>query len=219
METKDKDYIKALRFNWLTKYYDRIVSLTPRETFFKKELIEQSALSDGDIVLDIGSGTGTLAILIKKDNPETQVFGVDGDENILSIARKKAKDKEVQITFKRGLSFDLPFSENHFDCCFSSLFFHHLSDENKLKSIQEIHRVLKNDGKLHVADWGKPSNFLMRLLFFPIQVLDGFKTTSSNVQGILPLLMEQSGFIEVKIEKEIPTMFGTMTLYSASKKG
>ena len=79
--------------------------------------------------------------------------------------------------------------------------------------------VLKNDGKLHVADWGKPSNFLMRLLFFPIQVLDGFKTTSSNVQGILPLLMEQSGFIEVKIEKEIPTMFGTMTLYSASKKG
>ncbi|WP_179952319.1 class I SAM-dependent methyltransferase [Marinicella rhabdoformis] len=217
MNTKNTEYLKALRFNWLTKHYDTIVSLTTREALFKKKLIEQSDLIDGDEVLDVGSGTGTLAIMLKQSNPNLMVTGVDGDAKIISLAQKKTNDKNIQISFKQGLSFDLPFSKSAFNSCFSSLFFHHLTDENKLKTFNEIFRVLKNGGQLHVADWGKPKNIFMRLLFYPIQFLDGFETTSSNIKGILPKLMEDSGFIEIKIEQEISTMFGTMTLYSAEK--
>ena len=69
MKAEKTNYIKALRFNWLTKYYDTVVSLTTREKTFKNKLVASANLVDNDRVLDIGSGTGTLVILIKKSNP------------------------------------------------------------------------------------------------------------------------------------------------------
>ena len=77
MTAEKTNYIKALRFNWLTKYYDTVVSLTTREKTFKTKLVESANLVDKDKVLDIGSGTGTLAILIKKSKPMTDVTGID----------------------------------------------------------------------------------------------------------------------------------------------
>ena len=78
-------------------------------------------------------------------------------------------------------------------------------------------KVLKNGGQLNIADWGKPSNKLMRILFFIVQLLDGFKTTKLNVDGLLPDLMKQAGFVHVNIIAEFSTMLGTMTIYSGQK--
>jgi ubiquinone/menaquinone biosynthesis C-methylase UbiE len=217
MKSNNKHYIKALRFNWLTKYYDFIVSITTREKTFKKNLINYANLKDNDQVLDIGSGTGTLALLIKKSYPNISVSGLDGDSEIIKIAEEKAKKNKLKISFKQGLSFDLPFQDRHFDHCFSSLFFHHLTKSNKQKTFNEAFRVLKNGGQLNIADWGKPSNKLMRILFYIVQFLDGFQTTKGNVDGILPELMKKAGFVEINIQEEISTMLGTMTLYSAHK--
>ncbi len=211
------NYIKALRFNWLTKYYDVVVSLTTREKTFKNKLVESARLQENDTVLDIGSGTGTLAILIKKSEPETCVTGLDGDIEIIKLAEKKANKESLQISFNEGMSYDLPFNDLEFDHCFSSLFFHHLTTENKQKTFDEAYRVLKKEGQLHIADWGKPTNKLMRVLFYIVQLLDGFKTTKLNIDGLLPDLMKRSGFVQVKIVAEYSTMLGTMTIYSGRK--
>jgi len=85
--------------------------------------------------------------------------------------------------------------------------------------MQEIHRILKPGGQLHVADWGKPTGMIMRSLFYFIQILDGFSTTSDNVKGLLPQIIRQCGFDSVEICNNLPTIFGTMTLYSAIKPG
>jgi ubiquinone/menaquinone biosynthesis C-methylase UbiE len=214
---KNEQYIKALRFNWLTKYYDAIVSFTTRETTFKMKLIESANLKNQNTALDIGSGTGTLAILIKKSNPDIEVTGLDGDPEIIKIANKKAIKNKLKISFKRGLSYDLPFKDSQYDHCFSSLFFHHLTTINKQKTFNETYRILKKGGQLHIADWGKPTNWIMRTLFYIVQLLDGFKTTKGNVDGILPVLMQQAGFVKVNVEDEISTLLGTMTIYSAIK--
>ena len=105
MKTENTHYIKALRFNWLTKHYDKIVSLTTREKFFKSKLVEQSQLEDGFEVLDVGSGTGTLALLIKSSKLKAIVTGVDGDANIISLAQQKARDQNLEISFKKGFAF------------------------------------------------------------------------------------------------------------------
>jgi len=55
-------------------------------------------------------------------------------------------------------------------------------NENNKRSI----RVLKDGGQFHVADWGKSTNRLMRFLFYSIQILDGFNTTTDNINGRLP---------------------------------
>ena len=77
--------------------------------------------------------------------------------------------------------------------------------------------VLRPGGTLHVADWGEASNRLMRVLFFQIQLLDGFENTASNVQGELPRLMRNAGFEEVSEHRTFSTVFGTMSLYEANR--
>ena len=217
MGTNNEQYIPALRYNWLTHLYDPIIAVTTREKTFKKKLIKQADLQKGYEVIDIGSGTGTLALWIKQSEPEAKVIGLDGDPKILSIAQRKSQDQGLSITFEQALSYDMPYSSNRFDRCLSSLFFHHLTLENKEKTFMEMYRILKYGGEIHIADWGKPSNVLMRFLFYQIQLLDGFKTTADNINGVLPKLMKTVGFQNVSVVEEVPTIFGTMTLYSATK--
>jgi len=212
-------YIPALKYNWLTALYDPIVALTTRERTFKKQLITQADLADAQTILDVGCGTGTLACWIKQRYPKAQVFGLDGDQNILLIGEHKARKANIQIQFEQGLSYELPYPDNAFDRVVSSLFFHHLTVTQKGNTLAEILRVLKPGGELHIADWGKPNNILMRILFYLVQLLDGFETTRENVKGLLPSIVKDSGFKAVNEQSEIQTIFGTLTLFSASKPG
>jgi len=210
-------YIPALRFNWLTPFYDAVVGFTTRERRFKTVLIEQACINPENHVLDLASGTGTLAIWVKQHQPGANVTGVDGDTQILAIAAKKAKKANVTVIFDEALSYALPYPSDHFDKVLSSLFFHHLSWENKQRTIQQVFRVLKPGAELHVADWGRATNSLMRVLFYFIQLLDGYKNTQDNVSGKLPELFKQAGFVQVTQPETFSTIFGTMALYSATK--
>ena len=211
--------VPALGFHWLTPYYDAVVGATTRERTFKQALIDQSRLEPNQQVLDLASGTGTLAIWIKQRQPHVTVTGVDGDPAILAIAAHKAQKAGIAVRFDQALSYDLPYPASHFDRVVSSLFFHHLSWEEKCRTARELFRVLKPGGELHIADWGRPANLLMRGLFLFIQVLDGFKNTKDNLSGKLIELFEGAGFVQVSQKQHFSTVFGTMALYSATKPG
>jgi hypothetical protein len=77
--------------------------------------------------------------------------------------------------------------------------------------------VLKPGGERHVADWGRPTNPLMRGLFLSIQLLDGFENTRANVSGKLIELFEGAGFAQVSQLRYFNTVLGTMALYRAVK--
>lgn len=81
MATNRREYIPVLGFEWLTGLYDPVIRWTVRESTFKDRLLEQARIKPGHHVLDLGCGTGTLALLIKRRHPEAQVAGdaVDGD--------------------------------------------------------------------------------------------------------------------------------------------
>ena len=223
----NRNYVPALGYHWLTRFYDAIVGTTTREKTFKNALISQSNLASGHQILDLASGTGTLAIWMKLSQPTATVTGVDGDPAILSLAKQKAQKAGVHINFDHGFSTCLPYQEERFDRIVSSLFFHHLSWENKTLTAREMFRVLKHGGEIHVADWGRAENPLMRGLFFAIQMLahvchgkhglDGLENTQDNVSGKLIVLFENAGFSEVVQRETFSTIFGTMALYSAVK--
>ena len=215
----DSKYVPALGFRWLTPYYDTVVRVTTRERTFKKALIRQANIEPGQHVLDLACGTGTLSIWIKAAYPQTDVVGVDGDSAVLSLAARKAEQAVVSVQFDEAMSYDLPYSDAHFDRVVSSLFFHHLSWEDKGRTVQEIYRILRPGAQLHVADWGKATNIVTRGLFVSIQLLDGFKNTQDNVTGKLIELFEHAGFVEVSQRQTFSTIFGTMALYSADKLG
>jgi ubiquinone/menaquinone biosynthesis C-methylase UbiE len=96
-------------------------------------------------------------------------------------------------------------------------FFHQLDAETKLSCLKEIYRVLKPNGTLIIGDWGQAKSKLMRLLFYIVQILDGFKTTNDNVNGLLPKFIEQAGFKNVTEKDFINTRIGTYSYYKATK--
>lgn len=151
-------FVPALSYHWMTRFYDPVARLTTREKTFKYALVMHSGIKDEDDVLDLACGTGTLTILLKRASPLVEVTGIDGDPQILDKALKKASKAGLGIRFDEGMSFDLPYRDESFDRVVSSLFFHHLTRENKLKTLFEVKRVLKPRGELHVADWGSPAS-------------------------------------------------------------
>lgn len=210
-------YIPALKYDWLTPLYDPLIRWTLRESTFKRHLIKQAGIERRHRVLDLGCGTGTLALLIKSHHPKSDVIGLDADPKVLEVARTKATKAGLNVRFHHGMAFELPYPEMSFDRVVSSLMFHHLTRENKERTLREIFRVLRRDGELHVADWGKAQNGLMRMTFLLVQILDGFETTTDNVKGLLPQFLQVAGFEDVRETARYPTVVGTLSLYRARK--
>lgn len=215
---KNETYIPALSYDWLTPFYDPVVRLTTREKVFKNALVQEAKIKAGHRVLDLACGTGTLTILLKHVQPKATVIGFDGDPKILDIARTKAKKSGVQIVFNEGMSFALPYEDASFDRIVSSLFFHHLTRENKLKTLREVKRVLKPNGEIHIADWGLPANSLMKFPSYFIKMLDGSETTADSFDGLLPQLMTDAGFEQIEETNHYNTLFGTIRLHSSRRK-
>lgn len=214
---REGDYIPALRYRWLTRFYDPIVRATTREGTFKSALVEQAHLLPEHRILDLGCGTGTLAIMIKDSCPGAEVVGIDGDAEVLAIAHSKVALTGGTVQFDPGVATQLPYGLASFDRVLSSLLFHHLHRAEKMTALREAFRVLKPGGELHISDWGRPDGVLMRVAFLPVQILDGFATTSDCVDGILPVLMREAGLADVAITTSYKTVFGTLSLYRGTK--
>jgi ubiquinone/menaquinone biosynthesis C-methylase UbiE len=183
----------------------------------KQGLLDQANVTAGESVLDLGAGTGTLAIWLKQQLPQAHVTGLDADPGVLEIARRKATTAGCEIAFVEGYSTELPFDAESFDVVLSTLFFHHLTGAVKRETLQQVARVLKPGGRLHVADWGKPGDPLMAALFLQVRLLDGFEVTADNVSGALPSLFEQAGLEHAGERRRLRTALGTLSLYSARK--
>ena len=86
MPTQAPPIVHALRFRWLTPAYDLVVAATPCERTVKAALLAQARIASTHRVLDLASGTGTLAILAKRRQPGAEIIAIDADSAITSIA-------------------------------------------------------------------------------------------------------------------------------------
>ena len=204
-------YVPALGIKSLTRFYDPVIAATTRERKFKDRLLDQLDPRPGQHILDLACGTGTLALAIARRQPAATVIGVDGDSEMLARARAKAPD----IEFDEALAQDLPYDDGSFDAVVTSLFFHHLTRDLKLAALAEVARVLRPGGELHVADWGPPSDPVMRALFTGVRLLDGMEPTRDNAEGRLPELFREAGLADVSEHGRLRTLFGTLAFYRA----
>ena len=214
MNNKTDKYIPAVKFDLLTSIYDPLMQLLMPEKAFKSRIVEQMHIKKGYSILDVGCGTATLDILIKKSHPDATVIGLDGDENILKIAGEKVKKEGLDIRLDKGMAFELPYPDNSFDRVTSTLVFHHLTSENKLRTFKEIYRVLKPDGELHALDIGKPQNIFMLI---PSLILRWFEEAGDNIRGLLPDMFRSAGFMHVEETERYMTIIGTLTMYRVRK--
>jgi len=212
--SKTGKYIPALSFAWLTPLYDPFLKWGMREDTFKRHLIHQAQIRPGMRVLDLGCGTGTLTILTKQTHPDAEVVGLDGDPAVLEIARSKAKQTGVNITLDQGMAFQLPYPDNSFDRVFSSLVIHHLTTDDKQRTMFEIYRVLRPGGELHIIDFGKPHGVYAWLISLIMRRLE---EAADNIQDLLPEIIRSAGFAQVKETIQYTTIVGGLSLFRARK--
>ena len=134
MHEKTKNYLPALRFEFLTRFYDPLVrcydaGIQPLNArFWRSGGFAKRARR----FLISRCGTGTLDIGIKRRFPESKIYGFDVDEEILHLWRAKRRRKIIwKFYTSKVIPTNLPFENENFDRVFSTLFFHHLNHERK----------------------------------------------------------------------------------------
>jgi ubiquinone/menaquinone biosynthesis C-methylase UbiE len=210
-------YIPALKYDWLTKFYDPVLQITMPERKFKKALIDKMRIEQGYRILDFGCGSLTLSLMAAQMSPEAEYYGVDIDEKILAIASRKMASANQHILIQHYDGDRLPYPDNYFDRVMSSLVFHHLTLRQKYAALGDIYRILKPGGEVHIADFGQPSNVLQRVGFYTVQLLDGFETTNDSVKNTLPKAMKDTDFSDVEEKGVFKTIVGTVRLVKGVK--
>ena len=208
-------YIPALSYHWLTRFYDPLMRWGMREATFKRRLVKQANLLPGMQVLDLGCGTGTLTILAKQSRPEANLTGLDIDPQVLLIAQNKAEKAGVKIKWDIGLANALPYPDSSYDRVLTSLVFHHLTSDDKRRAFYEIFRILRDGGELHFVDFGAPQSRLMQ----PIAAFfSRLEEAADNFEGRLPGMMALAGF-EVEETGRFLSVFGPLVMVRARKTG
>ncbi len=221
-------------FDNIAKWYDflnHFLSLGIDKNW-RKQTIKALAPYNPQLVLDVATGTGDVAIEIAKRLSPKKITGIDISEKMLAVGREKIKKKGLEdlITLLSGDSEKILFDTESFDAV--TVAFGVRNYENLEKGLQEMHRVLKKGGHLAILEFSKPKAFPLKQIyhFYFKNILPTFgklfskdpKAYSYLYESVMAFpdgkdfaeLLEKNGFAKTKIK---PMTFGICTLYFATK--
>ena len=140
---------------------------------WKKRFVEIIDIKSGDIVLDVGSGSGDIAEELIKQKISTHLYLLDLNKKMLHEGKKRL-DKNKNIDFIIGNAEKLSFKNNYFDKYLISFCLRNVTEYTN--SIKEAYRVLKSGGKYCCLEFSSPKTSL---------ISNSYNIYKSN---ILPLL-------------------------------
>lgn len=209
MSTNAKPFIPAAGNDWLLPFYDLFTKLLGVEASHQR-LLEQAAIQPGYRLLEIGCGTGNLAILAKRLNPSADVLGIDPDPKALSRARKKVRQAGVQLEFCEAFTEELPLADGSIDKVLSAFMLHHIPPNSRLAALSEVCRVLKPGGTLHLADFEHGEN--PQSHHSPHA---SHQASTSRAQSGIAQLMLNAGFQEAKRVGQQTSLLGEIAYHIA----
>ena len=207
----DHGYLPAMGRDALLPLYDLVSRLLGVDELHER-LIEQAAVEPGQRVLEVGCGTGSLTLRGKRAQPAAEFVGLDPDPRALARARRKAEKRGLAVRFDRGFAQTLPNENASFDRVLSSLMLHHLETGAKRAMLEQIGRVLRPGGTLHLLDFDgavEPDHGLVA------RRLHGGPRLRDNVPGRIPALMAEAGLADVAAVAHLAKRPGRVTFYRA----
>jgi ubiquinone/menaquinone biosynthesis C-methylase UbiE len=129
-----------------------------RERVLRERMLSLARPTTGESVLDVGCGTGTLAIAAKRRvGPTGNVFGIDASPEMLARAQHKATRAGVAVKFEQAVAQKLPFRDGQFEVVWSTLMLHHLPRRAREECLREMRRVATPGGRVLVIDFSRPA--------------------------------------------------------------
>jgi ubiquinone/menaquinone biosynthesis C-methylase UbiE len=207
----ERPFLPAAGHDWFLPLYDPLTRLLGVDTAHRA-LLDQAGLQPQHRVLDVGCGTGSLAVLIKRLYPTVSVIGLDPDPKALARAERKAKRAGLSVRFDQGFADALGYPDATFDRVFSSMMFHHLADGEKEAMLREVRRVLRPGGRLELLDFAGPASSghgaLSRLIHSHHRLKDN---SDARILDLIAL----AGFGTPRKVREQGTIFGRLAFFQA----
>ena len=201
----------------LTPLYDAAIALLTNERRWRRALVDEICAGAHNEIIDVGSGTGSLAALLAKAAPASRYVGVDPDAQAVGIARRKSAQSGANATFVHGF-FAEAAPDAKADVVVSSLVLHQVPLDEKRRIIAAAFESLKSGGRILIADYGRQGSKLSKVLFrATVQALDGVENTQPNADGVLPVIMTQSGFSAVNERHRFVSLTGEICIYRGER--
>ncbi len=176
--------------------YDVLVPVLTlgRARVFREGALDLARVSPGEHVLDVGCGTGQLALAAKRRvGTEGTVHDIDAGAEMVASARQKAARAGLEVTIAVAPAQALPFEDGAFDLVLCTLMMHHLPRDGRKQAIREMRRVLRPKGRLLILDLAQEKGFLASLN--PIALVHGHKGMQTAREA--EALMRDAGFTAV----------------------
>jgi ubiquinone/menaquinone biosynthesis C-methylase UbiE len=214
-DRQQKDFLPAAGHDVFLPLYDPFVSFLGFDRA-RQELISQANIKPGQHILDVGCGTGTLALLLKRQYPDVEVVGLDPDPKALRRAKTKVRRAAVSVQLDQGFADGLRYERESFDRVLSSFMFHHLAGHDREKTLTEVRRVLKPGGSFHLLDFvvdHAAHGFLHRLVHSHAELKD-------NTDERILQLLSRTGFANAQKVRAGSMFFGVLrTAYYSATNG
>lgn len=154
-------------FDCIARYYDgtnRILSLS-LDRLWRRQAIAALAPIAGGTYLDVGCGTGDMAVEILKRSPRSRVVGIDPSEGMLAVGREKVAEAGLResISLHAGNVLDIEFDDDSFDGAITAFCIRNVTDRRR--GLEEIRRVLRPGSRLVILELTEPQGPIMRPLF------------------------------------------------------
>ncbi|MDP3893115.1 MAG: class I SAM-dependent methyltransferase [Nocardioides sp.] len=155
-EERSRSFLPGMGKAWLMPTYDLFTQLAGVRRLHERA-VELADVAPGQTVLDVGCGTGNLALTVLAAQPEARVTGLDPDGDALRRAARKARRAGVSLTLVQGYADRLPAEDASVDHLVSSLALHHVDDSGRQGFAREALRVVRPGGTVTIADFGGSS--------------------------------------------------------------
>ena len=199
MSTEEEKYYWLLRkyARLLAPFYDTVTSFISN---LRDKVVDFTEAPDRSIVLDVATGTGKQAFAFAKKGHE--VVGIDLSKHMLKVAVKK--NKYANVRFQVADATKLPFEDNRFDVSCVSFALHDMILTIREKTLKEMRRVTKTNGKIIIVDYGLPKNRIARFFVFNfVRLYEPYypEFIKSDLAGLL----KNTG---IEMKREVPVLSG-----------